>query len=184
VSLPPPRPRKLQKPNRVPRRSNSSKKTAQARREIRKFKARAQQFSHNGRSQSNKTKFPQAHQKIVPAVAETKTKKLGKPNKKLRNPTKPTKKIKRANSNGHFLCRHRANKKWHTKAQRKTPKAELQQKAAQKKPKATGELGIFARAKRRIVNARIQFNEGHEPFATAKNKKAQKAIPMVNSLRK
>jgi hypothetical protein len=37
-----------------------AKKTAQARREIRKFKARAQQF-FSKRQKPNKTKFPQAH---------------------------------------------------------------------------------------------------------------------------
>jgi len=138
----------------MPRRSNSSKKTAQARPDIRKLKARAQQF-FSKRPRSNKTKFPQAHPLIIfPAPAETETKKLGKPNKKLRNPTKPNKKIKRANSNRHcFPCHHHANKK-----------------LTHKNPKATGELGIFARAKRRIINARTQFNEGNEPFATAKKK--------------
>jgi hypothetical protein len=143
-----------------------------ARREIKMLTPRAQQIvSQKGESQTKHSHKP--NKKIVPAAAETETKKCESQTTTCVIPTKPNKKSKRANSTGYPPCRHRSNKKENPES--RTPPTSC---AKTQRQLVAGELEIFARIERRIINARTQFNEGNEPFAAAKTKKAQ-AIPMA-----
>ena len=92
-----------------------------------------------------------------------------------------TKKLNARNKKGIFPVATAQTKNDAQKPKTKPRKPNSNKKAAQKNPKATDGLEIFARAQRRITNARTQFNADNEPgpFAAAKTKKAQ-ANPMVN----
>ena len=109
-------------------------KTAQARREIRKFKARAQKISQKGRSQAKQYSHKPTKKLSLPPL---KQKQKNWENQTKNCATKPNKKIKRANSNRHFPCRHRMTHK----SPKKNSESRNPTKSCAKKPKGDWRAG-------------------------------------------
>jgi hypothetical protein len=164
---------------RAPRKPTSfQQKTAQARRETRKFKARAQQFSQKGKSQTKQMSHKPTKKLSLPPLAQKQQ--TAKAKKIIAQPQQSqTKKLNARTQQEISTVATAQTKNDAQKPKRKLLKAELQQKLSKKTQRQLMGLRFLFGPSSESQTHKPNSTQTMSPLPQQKQKKAQ-ATPMAN----